>query len=412
MHMEKQHGAGAARMAAGLMENVEIAVPEDGIKRALARAKKEGRPLIVKLGFDPTAPDLHLGHAVVLKKLRQFQDLGHTVTVIIGDFTARIGDPTGKNKTRPPLSQEAIKKNAATYIRQLSKVLDTKRIVTKRNGQWFSKMPFADVLRLLASYTLGKILARDDFKNRFEAGTPISLHELAYPLMQAYDSLMVKADVELGGTDQLFNLQVGRALQEANGQEPQVAVCMPLLRGTDGSDKMSKSLGNYIGLADDPRDMYGKVMAIPDSLIDEYLRLAASLSAKEQAKMRAALANGENPMEIKKAIAANIVEQYHSAKAAADAAEFFRRQFQSRDAQAAEYAEVPASSLGLGKDAALLADVLVALKAAPSKSAARRLIEQGGVLVNDAQVRDPFFSVSFGQPVRIKAGKRDFFRVI
>jgi tyrosyl-tRNA synthetase len=296
-----------------LRKGIEIILPEEGFNKRVENAAKNKKPLNIKLGFDPTAPDLHLGHFVVLKKLRDFQKEGHNIFVIVGDFTAQIGDPTGKNKTRPPLEEKQIKINAKTYIDQLSKVVDIKKIKVKRNSTWLGKMDLKKTLKLLASYNLGRMMTREDFSKRFKDETPIAMHELVYPLLQGYDSLMINADIEIGGTDQLFNMQVGRFLQENEGKEAQIVICMPLLRGLDGEKKMSKSLGNYIGISEKPNDMFGKIMSIPDSLLEEYLDLVTDFTEEERSGLKADIKNGK-AMEVKKKIGKNIVKQFHSEK--------------------------------------------------------------------------------------------------
>ena len=392
---------------------VAITIPENGLSEKLVLTEKEKRPLIVKLGFDPTSKDLHLGHAVVLRKLREFQDAGHLVTVVIGDFTAQIGDPTGKNKTRPSLSKEEIRKNTDTYLDQLAIIIDTKRVVVRFNSEWYKKMKMEDTLRLLARYNLGRMLAREDFKKRLNDGAPIAMHEILYPLLQGYDSEVVRADIEIGGTDQLFNMQVGRALQEEASLPAQAIVCMPILRGTDGTDKMSKSLGNYIALRDEPNDMYAKILSIPDGLIPEYIDLATLFDENEKEMLKKSVADGTNPLEVKKTIAAHIVALYHSEKDARAAETFFYNQFQSSDPERITYEERTRSSLGIQEKDASLANVLVALGAAESKSAAKRLIEQGSVIINGEKITDVGYcisEVSFGTTIR--AGKRGFYKIV
>ena len=289
-----------------LLANVAIAEPEDGLAEKLKVAEAENRPLRVKLGFDPTAPDLHLGHAVVLQKLRDFQLAGHTIVVIIGDFTASIGDPTGRNKLRPPLSDAEIRENAETYLAQLGKVVDIDRVEVRRNSEWHGALSAADILRLMAKVTVAQVMTRDDFRRRFADGLPIHLHELLYPILQGYDSVMIDADIELGGTDQLFNNLMGRHLQETLGKPGQAVITMPLLVGTDGSDKMSKSKANYVGLTDAPEDMFGKLMSISDAMLPNYIDLTGSFADDERRAMRSSLEAGENPMVIKKRLAENV----------------------------------------------------------------------------------------------------------
>ncbi len=391
----------------------EIILPENSISEKIILAQKENRPLVVKLGFDPTAPDLHLGHTVVLKKLKQFQDAGHMVVVIIGDFTARIGDPTGKNKTRPPLSKDKIDENSKTYINQLAKVLDVNKVVIRYNSEWLAKMDLADVIKLLSSYNLGKMLTRDDFRQRYESDIPIAMHELVYPLLQGYDSLVIKADVEIGGTDQLFNLQVARFLQEINGLPSQAIICMPLLRGTDGVNKMSKSLNNYIGITEEARQMFGGVMSIPDALLTEYINLVSSFDKVEKDQMKEALKNGDNPMNLKKKLAFDIVDQFHGRGSAQDASEFFYNQFQSKSHDKVEYIEKKISDLKIDSDKIDLVSLLYLLNVRPSKTACRSLIEQGGVHIDDKKVIDPkSFVIADGNDFFLKCGKMNFYKII
>lgn len=396
-----------------LEQGAEIVLPEGSISEKIALAKKESRLIIVKLGFDPTAPDLHLGHTVVLKKLKEFQNAGHKIVLIMGDFTAGIGDPTGKNKTRPPLSQDRIDENSKTYINQLSKVLDVHKVEVKYNSEWLAKMNLSDVIKLLASYNLGRMLTRDDFRKRYENEIPIAMHELVYPLLQGYDSLAIKADIEIGGTDQLFNLQVGRFLQEVNGLSAQAIICMPLLRGTDGVDKMSKSLNNYIGITEDPRQMFGKVMSIPDDLLIEYINLVTSFDSAIKTKLIDDLKNGENPINIKKKIAFNIVEQFHSIEAAQEASDFFYNQFQDKNRDNVEYVEKNLSDLKFDTEKIDLVSLLSHLNIRPSKTACRALIEQGGVWINDKKIQDPKHAiVNMGDSFLLKCGKMNFYKII
>lgn len=302
-----------------LQENVEIMLPQQGLELKL----KENRPLTIKLGFDPTAPDLHLGHAVVLKKLKQFQDLGHQVVILVGSFTARIGDPTGKNKSRKPLTTQEVTYNAETYINQLSKVIDVAQAKIVFNSDWLDTLSFSDVIQLLSKVTVAQLMHRHDFNKRFTENTPIAMHELVYPVLQGYDSVQINADIEMGGTDQLFNCTMGRQLQEVMGVDGQVVMCMPLLKGLDGKEKMSKSLNNIIGLTDEPNDMYGKMMSVPDTLLEEYLDLTTDFSEAEKQGIKQQLTDGVNPMLVKQMIAENIIKQYHSLDAATTAADFF-----------------------------------------------------------------------------------------
>lgn len=396
-----------------LEQGAEIVLPQDSIEEKVLLSTKEKRPLIVKLGFDPTAPDLHLGHTVVLKKMKEFQDAGHTVVLIIGDFTAGIGDPTGKNKTRPPLSKDKIDENSKTYVNQLSKVLNINKITIRYNSEWLAKMNLSDVIKLLASYNLGRMLTRDDFRKRYENEIPIAMHELVYPLLQGYDSLAIRADIEIGGTDQLFNLQVGRFLQETNDLSAQAIICMPLLRGTDGVDKMSKSLNNYIGITEDSKQMFGKVMSVPDDLLIEYINLVSSFDLAMKTQLIEDLKKGENPINIKKKIAFNIVEQFHSIEAAQEASDFFYNQFQDKNRDNVEYVEKNLSDLKFSTEKIDLVSLLSSLNIRPSKTACRALIEQGGVWINDKKIQDPkHVIVNMGDSFFLKCGKMNFYKII
>ena len=295
-----------------LKEKAEIILPENGLEEKLLQAKKENRKLVIKLGFDPTAPDLHLGHAVVLKKLKQFQDAGHLVTILVGSFTARIGDPTGKNKSRKPLSSEEVQRNAKTYLNQLAKIIDVSKATIAFNSEWLDELSSTEIIQILSRVTVAQLMHRNDFNQRFTNNTPIAMHELVYPILQGFDSVKIQADIEMGGTDQLFNCTMGRQLQESFGMEPQIVLCMPLLKGLDGKEKMSKSLNNFIGLTEEPNEMFGKTMSIPDSLILEFLDLTTDFSPEEKLQLKELLDNGENPMKLKKIIAKNIIRQYHS----------------------------------------------------------------------------------------------------
>lgn len=354
-------------------------VPEADMVKKLGR----GTPLRVKLGVDPTAPDLHLGHAVPLRKLRQFQDLGHTVVLIIGDFTALIGDPSGRNTTRPPLTRQQIDANAETYVEQAFKILDPDKTELRRNSDWLGKLDFADLLKLTSQFTVARILERDDFSKRYGAQQPISLHEFLYPMAQAYDSVAVEADVELGGTDQLFNLLAGRELMEKLGMEPQCALTLPLIEGTDGVQKMSKSYGNYIGLTDEPADMFGKVMSIPDELMIKYYRLCTPLPVDEIEALERELAEGSaHPNAVKRRLGREIVGLYHTRDAADSAEQAFDRVFKQH--QAPE--DVPEIEVDF-EDDVYVPGLLVSLGLVASAAEGRRMIDQGGVKV-DAEALD------------------------
>ncbi|MCX8054616.1 MAG: tyrosine--tRNA ligase [Ignavibacteria bacterium] len=384
-------------------------LPEDELVRKIENSIKNNKPLNIKLGADPSRPDLHIGHAVVLHKLRQFQDLGHKAILIIGDFTAMIGDPTGKSKTRPQLTLEETRINGQSYLEQATIILKRENLEVVYNSDWLGKMSFSDVIQLAARYTVAQLLERDDFSKRFKSGIPISVHELLYPLAQAMDSAQIKADVELGGTDQKFNLIVGREIQKAYGIEPQCIVTMPLLEGTDGVEKMSKSLDNYIALTDSPREMFGKVMSIPDTLITRYMRYAAFFPENQVITVEKGLADGTvHPRNAKVETAMKIVELYHSKQAAEAAFEEFERIFKNKELpDEIEEMQVEADNAEMG-----LMDLLVATGLAPSKKEAKRLIEQGGVLVDQNKIDDPFQKIQLNNKRLVKVGKRKFLYVV
>lgn len=394
-----------------LKENVAIILPENGLEEKLAQVKKENRKLIIKLGFDPTAPDLHLGHAVVLKKLKEFQDLGHQIVILVGSFTARIGDPTGKNKSRKPLSAEDVQHNAETYIRQLSQIIDVTKADIVNNSEWLDELPFSEVVQLLSKVTVAQLMHRNDFNKRFTDNTPIAMHELVYPILQAFDSVKIKADIEMGGTDQLFNCAMGRQLQETFEMSPQIVMCMPLLRGLDGKEKMSKSLNNIIGLTDEPNEMFGKTMSIPDSLIEEFLDLATDFSIEEKQEIKQRLEGGENPMNIKKSIAKNIITQYHNAEEAQKAEDFFTKQFQNKNFEEKNFEAVLLSSVQTENGMIGLIDLCVHLKEGLSRSAIRRLIESGAVQIDNIKNTEPYSLVELKMGTKIKIGKRAFYEL-
>lgn len=378
-------------------------VPQEELKKKLAK----GTPLNIKLGVDPTSPDLHLGHAVPLRKMRQFQDLGHNVTLIIGNGTALIGDPSGRDSTRPPLTEEQVEANAKTYVEQAMKILDPEKTTIVHNGDWIKPLTLQDMLGLMSQFTVARILEREDFSNRYQNHLPIALHEFIYPVLQAYDSVMINADLEMGGNDQIFNLLAGRDLMEKRGMEPQVALTMPLLEGTDGHKKMSKSYGNYVGLTDEPADMYGKVMSIPDELLGRYYRLASTLPVEEVDAIDASLADGTaDPYALKRRLAANIVELYHGAQAAQDAAAAFDALFKEHQRpQAPEVAcELTVNDEGKVYLPALLAQVGLAKSAGEG----RRLIDGGGVRVNDEPLAPKTYNLDPSQVegTFIQVGKR------
>ena len=386
-------------------------VPEADLRKKLER----GVPLNIKLGVDPTSPDLHLGHAVPLRKMRQFQDLGHKVTLIIGNGTAMIGDPSGKNTTRPQLSQEQVEANAATYVEQAMKILDPEKTTIVHNADWILSLDLKGMLELCSKFTVARILERDDFTKRYQSQTPIALHEFLYPVMQAYDSVMIKADVEMGGTDQLFNLLAGRELMEKMGMEPQVALTMPLLEGTDGVRKMSKSYGNYVGLTDEPADAFGKVMSIPDEMIGKYYRLASTLSVDEVDQIDAELAAGTaDPYALKRALAENIVDAYHGAGAGKAAAAEFDRVFKE-DKLPEDIAEVHVELTPNDEGKVYLAGVLKEAGLAPSAGEARRLIDGGGVKIDQQPVAPKSYNVDpalLHAGAVLQVGKRKFARLV
>ncbi len=394
------------RAAMNLDEQVEYLAKGsvDLVDRKELRAKlARGKPLTVKVGFDPTAPDLHLGHTVVIRKMKHFQQLGHRVIFVIGDFTGMIGDPTGKKATRPALTHEQIEENARTYERQVFKILDPEKTEVRFNNEWLGALGSAGMIKLAAKYTLARMLEREDFRKRFDAHQPISIHELLYPLAQAYDSVALKADAELGGTDQLFNLLVGRDLMREYGLEPQVVLTTPLLEGLDGVEKMSKSLGNYNGITEDPQSIFGKVMSISDQLMWKYYLLCTDLTPAEIAKWK------DRPMEAKRNLARMIITDFHGADAAQNADEEFRRIFSERQAPS----EIDEKTLPASDEAQFLTKVIVAAGLAPTNKEAQRLVAQGGVLVNDARVDDPKQTIDSrkGQSYLLKVGKRRFARV-
>jgi len=381
----------------------ELLVAEEFAAK-LAKSEKTGTPLRIKLGLDPTAPDLHLGHTVVLNKLRQLQDLGHTVIFLVGDFTALIGDPTGRNATRPPLSAEEITANAQTYFNQASMVLDAERTEIRRNSEWCDALGARGMIQLAARYTVARMLERDDFTKRYKGGVPISVHEFLYPLVQGYDSVALKSDLELGGTDQKFNLLVGRELQREYGQEPQCILTMPLLVGLDGVEKMSKSKGNYVGISEKPSEIFGKLMSISDELMWQYFELLSFRPMSQIAALKAEVQAGRNPRDVKVDLAMEIVARFHSQAAAHQALEDFEARFK-QGAIPDDIAEVSLSGAPIGIVAALKQAGL-----APSTSEAIRNIEQGGVRIDSEKVSDRNLQLVAGSYV-LQVGKRKFARV-
>ncbi len=376
---------------------------EDDLRRKLG----EGRPLRIKAGFDPTAPDLHVGHTVLINKMRQFQDLGHEVIFLIGDFTGMIGDPTGKSATRPPLTREEIIENAATYEQQIFKILDPEKTLVMFNSSWMGEMSAADLIALAAKHTVARMLERDDFNKRYKGGQPIAVHEFLYPLVQGYDSVAMRADVELGGTDQKFNLLVGRQLQQAYGQTPQVVITMPLLEGLDGVQKMSKSLGNYIGITESATEIFGKVMSVSDNLMWRYYDLLSLQSSASIDRLKEAVAAGRNPRDVKLDLAEEIVARFHGAAAGPDA----RRQFLARFQKGAMPDDMPDVKIDGGGSPVRLTRILKEAGLTPSTSEAMRMIRQGAVKIDGQRIDDPAREVVPGDGLVCQVGKRRFARV-
>ena len=390
----------------GAMEIVQ----ENELRDRVARSIAEGRPLRVKAGFDPTAPDLHLGHAVLIRKLRQFQDLGHTVIFLIGDFTGMIGDPTGRSEARKALSRDEVAANARTYQEQFGKLLIRDRTEIRFNSEWMSGMAPEDLVRLASHYTVARILERDDFEKRHRGGLPIHIHEFLYPLIQGYDSVALRADVELGGTDQKFNLLVGREIQRAYGQPPQVVLTMPLLEGLDGKEKMSKSTGNYVGITENPGGMFGKLMSISDDLMWRYYELLSGKSEAEIGEYREGVRTGAlHPMRAKEQLASEIVGQFHTAGAAVEARKEFERVHKERKTPS----KVEERLLKRSDDVIPLAELLELFEMASSRSEARRLISQGAVKIDGVVQRDPMARITIpgDRPTLLQVGRRQFLNV-
>jgi tyrosyl-tRNA synthetase len=368
---------------------------------------KLNRPLRIKAGFDPTAPDLHLGHTVLINKLKHFQDLGHEIYFLIGDYTAKIGDPSGKNSTRPPLTDEQIKANATTYAEQVFKILDKEKTRVVFNSEWFNDMSAADMIQLASQQTVSRMLERDDFSKRYASQTPISIHEFLYPLVQGYDSIALKADVELGGTDQTFNLLMGRTLQGRYDQEPQVCITVPILEGLDGVNKMSKSLGNYVAIYDAPGTMYQKILSMPDTLIHRYFEFLSFKPMEEVESLMADMEDGRNPQEIKRILAEELIERFHDADAAANA----HKSAGNVLADGELPVDLPEIMLDLeGQDALFITQILNQAKLAKNNSAAKDMVKRGAVKV-DGEVVDGGFSLTSGQTVVIQAGKKAYAKV-
>ncbi|MBI4666246.1 MAG: tyrosine--tRNA ligase [Nitrospinae bacterium] len=387
---------------------VEI-IGEDALRKKLGKSIALGIPLTVKAGFDPTAPDLHLGHTVLLMKLKQFQDLGHRVLFLIGDFTGMIGDPTGKSETRPPLTREQVEKNAETYRAQVFKILNQDKTEVVFNNSWLGKLTPQELIKVAAHYTVARMLERDDFQNRYREGKPIAIHEFMYPLLQGYDSVALKSDVEVGGTDQKFNLLVGRDLQRDYGQEPQVVITMPLLEGTDGVQKMSKSYNNYVGINEPPKEMFGKLMSIPDAVMTRYYELLSSISASDFETLKKGLADGSaHPKTTKVGLAKEMVARYHSTHDAEEASAEFDRVFAKKEIPG----EVPVHTVAWDETGhAWLPKVLVEAGAATSTSEVMRLIKQGAVTVDGEKVADQNFKLQKGAGNLVKVGKRKFVKL-
>ncbi|GAB4170333.1 MAG: tyrosine--tRNA ligase [Calditrichia bacterium] len=381
-------------------------LPIEEMKSKLEKSLKENKPLIIKQGFDPTAPDIHLGHTVGIRKLKQFQDLGHQVVVIIGDYTGMVGDPSDKKSTRPRLTHDQVMQNAKTYEQQFFKILDKDKTIIKYNGEWFSKLQFSEIMELAAKFTVARMLERDDFAKRFAAQQPISIHEFFYPLMQGYDSVMIHADVEIGATEQKFNLIIGRHIQQEYDQEPQIVLTLPVLPGIDGTQRMSKSLGNYIGIDEAPEEMYGKCMRIPDELIYTYYELVTDVSLDELAIIKSKLESPDvNPRDLKHDLAYTIVRMYHGEEKAKEARIHFEKLFIKKDIPD----EMPETEVSSGKN---LVELILDEKLASSKSEVRRLIKQGGISIDKVKINDEFYTLEEKGEYIIKIGKRKFLKAI
>ena len=393
-----------------LKKGVAEIIPEEELKQKLANSVKTGKPLRVYLGVDPTAPDIHLGHTVVLRKLKHFQDLGHTAIFLIGDFSAMIGDPTGQSETRPPLSREQVDVNAKTYLAQVYKILDKDKTEVRYNSEWLGKMSSYDVVRLCGHYRLARMLEREDFRSRLENNLPIAVHELLYPLLTAYDAVMLKSDVELGATEQKFNILVHREIQKEYGLSPQVVLTMPILVGLDGERKMSKSLGNYVGITEASAEMFGKMMSIPDELMWSYYELVTDRTPQQIAELKKEVQSGKlHPMEAKMRLAEEVVGDFQGAEAGKKAAENFQRVF--RDRQAPE--EAPVRKLARGVPTRVSTLIFIC-DLAPSRTEAERLIKQKAVEINGVIIDDPRQSVDLSKPVNflLRAGKKKFVRIV
>ena len=393
-----------------LRKGVAEIIPEEELKQKLANSLQTGKPLRVYLGVDPTAPDIHLGHTVVLRKLKHFQDMGHTAIFMIGDFSAMIGDPTGQSETRPPLSREQVDANAKTYLEQVYKILDREKTEVRYNSEWLGKMSSYEVVRLCAHYRLARMLEREDFRSRLDKNLPIAVHELLYPLLTAYDAVMLRSDVELGATEQKFNILVHREIQREYGVAPQAAVTLPILVGLDGERKMSKSLGNYVAITEAPEEMFGKLMSIPDEVMWSYYELVTDRTPHEIAALKEQVMSGAlHPMDAKMRLAEEVVCGFHGVEAGRKAAENFQRVFRDRQAPT----EAPVQKIPVGPPRKLTA-LLTALKLAPSKSEAERLIKQRGVEIDGVCVDDPRREIDLAKPgaFLLRAGKKKFVRLV
>jgi tyrosyl-tRNA synthetase len=387
---------------------VEI-IPEADLVRKLEHSIKENKPLRIKQGYDPTAPDIHLGHTVCLRKLRQFQEIGHQVVLIIGDYTGMVGDPSGQSETRPQLSYEEIKKNAKTYQEQFFKVVEKEKTEVHFNGEWFSKMSFQEIMHLASKFTLARILERDDFSNRYKQQIPISIHELFYPLMQAYDSVMINADVEIGATEQKFNLLAARQIQEIYGQEPQVILTMPVLPGTDGVQRMAKSVGNYIGVAEPPKEIFGKIMSIPDNLIYTYFELLTDIPENDLLKIQKEFEDKKtNPMILKKRLGKEIVRMYYNKVEADKACEEFEKVFSKKELPE----EIPIKYFEHDEPEIWIGHLLVKAGCVQYTSEIRRLIKQGGLYIDNKRIDDEDLKVPVEGEKLVKLGKRRFYKII
>ena len=395
-----------------IKRGTEEIISEEELIKKIEKSRKEKRPLRIKQGFDPNAPDIHLGHTVGLRKMRQFQDLGHDIYFLIGDFTGMIGDPSGKTITRKQLTEEEVKKNAETYKKQVFKILNPEKTIVVFNSHWLGKLSFSEVLKVCSKYTVARMLERDDFSNRYKAGKPIAIHEFLYPLMQGYDSVAMKADIELGGTDQKFNLLVGRDIQREYNQEPQVIITLPLLEGIDGVEKMSKSLNNYIGINESPQEMYGKVMSLPDNLMIRYFELVTDVSLDEINKVKIGLENNSlHPRDVKKRLARNIVKLYHSQSAVIIAEEEFEKVFKNK-LYPEEIKELILKKDDLEEGKIWLVKLVVLSGVVGNKSEARRIVEQGGVRINGEKVNDPNFDLTVEEGMILKIGRLNFIKLI